>query len=891
MSEWLKIGIIGPKDTATKQLTATMNRANADLIINYYSAVEPSDHPAQCDLLILNDTSHDCHSDYLKSIIEESKIAVAHHCPATSKFNWLSLSKLLYQGVRNKKSGEDFLAFCGLEIQSQFHQLPQMIELIQFSVENRLRFNHYAFPAVEFEKTKGEVKWMSQSFSHVALDGKVEKDFTIHDFIDKDDRTEIDAIISSLKQNDFRMSSTMTLNGNSGTSYTVNIGFKHLYNNRFLAVFCDIPEGATNRNTDTYDAFSEDNAHVEILDSIPGAVFRISRKGEIYTTEFLSRGIEVLTGYTEKELEGDLMKVILKYAFPEDLPLLIHQMEKNIENPDDFQIEYRSIHKSGKVQWIKAKAKYLGKENGRYLWTGILLDISEEKDNEELLHLQKYALEMSAIIAVTDRNGTITYVNSHFENISGYSSSELVGLNFAELDSGVHDRGFFRHMMKTIKSGKVWRDEVCYRSKNQDLYWVDMTILPLVDDFSQRPKKFVAIQTDVSNEVIQKQVDETINESIHLLSCRKPIADCLKKMLDNILPKSSFVLGEIWLSNVDNSRMNLVAQAARYEEDLKTLDKSSFRQVTHGCGFPGEVKNRKEIVHWTSLDQKKEFIRKEEADMLKLESAYGIPMLFNEEVIAVMVFFSRDESLKSNYDKLLLDRIKNQLSPYIKQKKSEQELEAFFRISNDFLSILSTDGFVKKVNPAFLKRFDYSHEEVLRAPFLLLIHKEDRARILSQFKRLIAGERYDILECRVKTRQGEWRWLSWTANSVLEEDLIYIVAKDITDRKLMEQERLIQLKQIEFQNSELRRIAWAQSHLVRLPLSNILGLIDMLNNAMTEDAPNREFVLNKLRENSLKLDQVIREVVNDTESVVQGKNPTTISSGENDILKLRASSL
>ena len=108
-----------------------------------------------------------------------------------------------------------------------------------------------------------------------------------------------------------------------------------------------------------------------------------------------------------------------------------------------------------------------------------------------------YALDNAAIVAVTDIQGTITYVNNKFCEISGYSQTELIGSNHRILNSRVHDRPFFRSMYRQIASGQVWHGEICNRNKSGSLYWVDTTIVPHVSK-NGKPDSYTAIRFDIT---------------------------------------------------------------------------------------------------------------------------------------------------------------------------------------------------------------------------------------------------------------------------------------------------------------------------------------------------------------------------------------------------------
>ncbi|MCP3749157.1 bifunctional diguanylate cyclase/phosphodiesterase [Pseudomonas sp. SBB6] len=108
------------------------------------------------------------------------------------------------------------------------------------------------------------------------------------------------------------------------------------------------------------------------------------------------------------------------------------------------------------------------------------------------------AVDAAAIFSETDLSGRITYVNEQFCSISGYSREELLGANHRILNSGLHGPEFFIDMWRALVAGRVWKGEICNRAKDGSLYWVDSTMVPLIDPASGQVRKYVSIRFDVT---------------------------------------------------------------------------------------------------------------------------------------------------------------------------------------------------------------------------------------------------------------------------------------------------------------------------------------------------------------------------------------------------------
>lgn len=118
----------------------------------------------------------------------------------------------------------------------------------------------------------------------------------------------------------------------------------------------------------------------------------------------------------------------------------------------------------------------------------------------------------------------------------------------------------------------------------------------------------------------------------------------------------------------------------------------------------------------------------------------------------------------------------------------EAESNRHFELSRDMICIAGFDGYFKRVNRAFEETLGYSQRELLGRPFVDFVHPEDRERTLAETAALGEGGGTVQFQNRYLDREGAVHWVEWTSIGVPEDDLIYAVARDVTERKELDQE-------------------------------------------------------------------------------------------------------
>ncbi len=229
-----------------------------------------------------------------------------------------------------------------------------------------------------------------------------------------------------------------------------------------------------------------------------------------------------LLGYDRGEYIGHLISEFHTERFViEDI---LDRLMRN-ETLNSYPSQLRA--KDGSIRSVLINSNVLW-ENGEFIHTRCFTrDVTHQVDAEQerqraenflretlrSLEFQKFALDQSAIVAITDCQGVITEINEQFCQISQYSREELIGKTHRIINSGFHPPEFFQKLWATIASGKVWQGEIKNRAKDGSFYWVATTIVPGLES-TGIPSKYLSIRFDITQ---RKEAEEKIRDQAALL--------------------------------------------------------------------------------------------------------------------------------------------------------------------------------------------------------------------------------------------------------------------------------------------------------------------------------------------------------------------------------------
>ena len=162
-----------------------------------------------------------------------------------------------------------------------------------------------------------------------------------------------------------------------------------------------------------------------------------------------------------------------------------------------------------------------------------------------------------------------------------------------------------------------------------------------------------------------------------------------------------------------------------------------------------------------------------------------------------------------------------------KRKRAEEDLQKFFNLVPDMVCVASTDGHFLKINPSWEKTLGFSEYEILSTPFHDFIHPDDRETTMKEVAEQIGVETAIMFTNRYRCRDGSYKWLEWNATPSDDRKLLFVAARDITERKLGEIE-LCQAKEKAEAATKLKdQFVELVAHDLKSPFSSMMGLIKL----------------------------------------------------------------
>jgi diguanylate cyclase (GGDEF)-like protein/PAS domain S-box-containing protein len=243
-----------------------------------------------------------------------------------------------------------------------------------------------------------------------------------------------------------------------------------------------------------------------------------------------------LLGYDVGELEGQRVEVLVPARFGAHPAHRAGYQASARARGMGTSLELVARHKDGHELPVDIALTPVVVE-GRHWNAATVRDMRGRAYAGETVRVQATALRSAANgVVITDRAGTITWVNPAACAITGYAAAELIGRHTRTLKSGEHPPEFYARLWATVLAGATWSGVIVNRRRDGSHYHEEQTIAPVVDG-AGAITHFIAIKQDVTarhraeSALAQAREDlaarvaeiELLNAQLHEQAIRDPL--------------------------------------------------------------------------------------------------------------------------------------------------------------------------------------------------------------------------------------------------------------------------------------------------------------------------------------------------------------------------------
>ncbi len=478
---------------------------------------------------------------------------------------------------------------------------------------------------------------------------------------------------------------------------------------------------------------------------------------------------------------------------PDDLERILQATEQARQERSLFHPEHRVIRAdTGETVWLSAFGRYFYNEMGEAIrFIGVFFDISDRKQAELQLQASlkqladiEFALDQSSIVAITDDQGTITYVNDKFCQISQYSPAELIGQNHRLISSGHHPKSFFQAMWKMISSGQVWHGEVKNRAKDGTYYWVDTTIVPFLG-VNGKPYQYVAIRSDITdrkqaednlnqlNRELEQRITERTAELQHINQHLQHYANEVEDLYNNAPCGYHSLDADGRIIQINNTELKWLGYER--EEVLNQKKFSDLLTPKSLKNFQEDFAQFKQRGYVNNLEF--EILRKDGSILFTSLNATGIKDAAGRYVMSRSTLVDISERTRLEADR--------------KRTEAERrEMQVALENAVSGISRLDAQGNYLSVNQAYASGAGYSPAEMIGTAWQKTVHPDDVEKLSAAYQQMLRDGKVEV-EAKGIRKDGSLFYKQLVMIAIYDEQHQFVghhcFMKDISDRKQAEE--------------------------------------------------------------------------------------------------------
>ncbi len=471
---------------------------------------------------------------------------------------------------------------------------------------------------------------------------------------------------------------------------------------------------------------------------------------------------------------------------------------------------------------------------------------SEKRKAEIKLRTLSAAVENAPVsILITDRNGMIEYANPKFEEITGYSTREVIGKSPGILRSDEHDEAFYKNLWETIKSGEEWNGYFRNIKKNGEQYWVNATISGIKDE-SEKINRFVGIQEDITE---KKKAQDDLQAS---------------EKRYQILSDATFEAIFISENGVCINQNQTASRMFGY-----TLDEITGKPLIELV----EPQTREMTAQKIESHYEKPFEARALCKDLRTFPCEIQSRIMDLHGARIMYTALRDISQRKLAEKALI--------------RSEKKYRELIENQGEGILVANTDEIISFANPAAENLFGVGKNGLINKSLKDFIIDNESIKLNGETDERQAGKK-STYELTIRRPDNDIRNLLVTASPRYDENGQVIgsfgIFRDISDRKKIMME--LRTAKEKAEESDRLKTVFLQnmSHEIRTPMNGIIGFAEMLNDVNLPRDKTREYaevVINS----SKQLLSIIQDIITMSSLETRQEKPAFESTRLNDLFE------
>lgn len=232
-----------------------------------------------------------------------------------------------------------------------------------------------------------------------------------------------------------------------------------------------------------------------LMDNLHGVAYRC-RNDQKWTMEFLSKGIDGLTGYPADDFVDNARRDYNSVIHPDDREYVWNEIQKGVAERRSYTIEYRIVTGEGKIKWVWEKGRGVFDGERLVCLEGFISDISDRKQAESEARrsheMYRSLINSSdAAIFMIDSDGRYLYLNDFAAKLLKRMPEEIVGMTVQQMLSHEESERVLADVREVIQNncGKVFEDKL---ELNGD--WYRISIQPVRNESGAPYASMVSVQ-------------------------------------------------------------------------------------------------------------------------------------------------------------------------------------------------------------------------------------------------------------------------------------------------------------------------------------------------------------------------------------------------------------